>query len=282
MSRRQVRPADVESADHVRRKPRQPELRRRQDRQAGEGQGVRRRGPAGGQSDRADRRRGATGADRRHGRQTAGRDDPLRLPRHVAGRPQRQGLRRMDGPDGRPTPRSRFRASAPCSCRGPRATSIPAWSADSTATRTISAPPGRSATRSAPRWFASTGSWIRSRIEARIELVTKEIELPRTYREIVPGFPQHGGAGADDGGPHRAADVGHVPGRDVQRDRQAGEGGLPRAVRPPDGLHQRQHRLFPHATGFSQGGYEPGTSHLDPTAELVYMREIAALMRSFP
>ena len=39
---------------------------------------------------------------------------------------------------------------------------------------------------------------------------------------------------------------------------------------------------FPTQEAFSQGGYEPSTSHLDPTAESVYMREIAALMRSLP
>ena len=39
---------------------------------------------------------------------------------------------------------------------------------------------------------------------------------------------------------------------------------------------------FPTQAAFSQGGYEPATSHLDPTAEPIYMREIAAMLKNFP
>jgi hypothetical protein len=38
---------------------------------------------------------------------------------------------------------------------------------------------------------------------------------------------------------------------------------------------------FPEQKAFAEGGYEPATSHLDPTAEAVYMRQICELLKQF-
>ncbi len=119
-------------------------------------------------------------------------------------------------------------------------------------------------------------------IEARIELVTREIELPRTYRELFQDFRNTAVPV-----PTTAVRIGPLMWVSFPGEMFSAIGKRVKAACPAQYAHLMGYTngsvgYFPTQEAFSQGGYEPGTSHFDPTAESVYLREIAALLKSFP
>ncbi len=119
-------------------------------------------------------------------------------------------------------------------------------------------------------------------IEARIELVTKEIELPRTYRELFQDFRKTAVSA-----PTTAVRIGPLMWVSFPGEMFSAIGKRVKAACPAQYAHLMGYTngsvgYFPTQESFSQGGYEPAVSDLDPTAEPVYLRELAALLKSFP
>ena len=119
-------------------------------------------------------------------------------------------------------------------------------------------------------------------IDARIELVTKEIELPRTYRELFQDFRNTAVRV-----PTTVVRIGPLMWVSFPGEMFSAIGKRVKAACPAQYAHLMGYTngsigYFPTQQAFSQGGYEPATSHLDPTAESVYLREIAALLKHFP
>jgi neutral ceramidase len=118
-------------------------------------------------------------------------------------------------------------------------------------------------------------------IKARIELVSKEIELPRTYRELSQDFRN-----TVVRAPTTVVRIGPLMWVTFPGELFSAIGRQVKAACPAPYAHLMGYTngsigYFPTQQAFSQGGYEPATSHLDPTAESVYMREIAAIMKDF-
>jgi hypothetical protein len=119
-------------------------------------------------------------------------------------------------------------------------------------------------------------------LEARIELVTKEIELPRTYRELFQDFRN-----TVVRAPTTVVRIGPLmwvtfPGELFSAIGKRVKGACPAPHAHLMGYSNGSIGYFPTQEAYSQGGYEPAVSDLDPTAEAVYMREIAALLKRFP
>ena len=119
-------------------------------------------------------------------------------------------------------------------------------------------------------------------LEARIELVTKEIELPRTYRELFQDFRN-----TVVRAPTTVVRIGPLMWVTFPGELFSAIGKRVKAACPAPHAHLMGYSngsigYFPTQAAFSEGGYEPANCHLDPTAESVYLREIAALLRNFP
>ena len=119
-------------------------------------------------------------------------------------------------------------------------------------------------------------------LEARIELVTREIDLPRTYRALFQDFRNTAVRA-----PTTAVRIGPLMWVTFPGELFSAIGKRVKAACPAPYAHLMGYTngsvgYFPTQEAFSQGGYEPAISDLDPTAESVYMRAIAALMRSLP
>ena len=119
-------------------------------------------------------------------------------------------------------------------------------------------------------------------IDAKIELVTKNIELPRAYRELFQDF--HNTVVP---APTTAVRIGPLMWVTFPGELFSAIGKRVKAACPAQHAHLMGYTngsigYFPTQAAFSEGGYEPSNSRLDPTAEQVYLREIAALLKSFP
>ena len=119
-------------------------------------------------------------------------------------------------------------------------------------------------------------------IEARIELVTKEIELPRTYRELFQDFRN-----TVVRVPTTVVRIGPLmwvtfPGELFSTIGKQVKAACPAPYAHLMGYTNGSVSYLPTQEAFSQGGYEPAVSDFDPTAEPIYMREIAALLKNFP
>jgi neutral ceramidase len=120
--------------------------------------------------------------------------------------------------------------------------------------------------------FASTGP---------IEVRTREIRLPRTYRELFEDL-----AATAVSAPTTAVRLAGMmwvtfPGEMFHAIGQRVMVACPAAHAHVMGYTNGYIGYFPEQRAFAEGGYETAVSHLDPVAEQTYMREIAALMREF-
>jgi neutral ceramidase len=119
-------------------------------------------------------------------------------------------------------------------------------------------------------------------IEAGIEIATKDIELPRAYRELYQDFRK-----TSVHVPTTAVRIGPLMWVSFPGELFSAIGKRVKAACPAPYAHLMGYTngsigYFPDQQAFAQGGYEPAMSHLDPTAEAVYLREIASLLRAFP
>jgi len=120
-----------------------------------------------------------------------------------------------------------------------------------------------------------------ARWEASIEVASQDIWLPRTYHEVQQDYRNtivHT--------PTTAVRIGdlmwvtfpgelfHAIGQQVKAACPAKHGFLM-------GYTNGYIGYFPEQQAFAEGGYEPGTSHLDPAAEKIYLRQINELMKKF-
>lgn len=114
-----------------------------------------------------------------------------------------------------------------------------------------------------------------------IEVRTREILLPRTYRELFEDFTAT--AVATPTTAVRVAGIMWVtfPGEMFHAIGQRVKALCPAAHAHVMGYTNGDIGYFPEQRAFAEGGYEAAVSHLDPVAEQTYMREIAELMREF-
>ncbi len=118
-------------------------------------------------------------------------------------------------------------------------------------------------------------------VNASIQIATKDVLLPRAYRELMVDFKNtvvHALTTAV-----RMGDLMWVtfPGEMFhaigQRVKAACAARYPHLMGYTNGYIG----YFPERQAFAEGGYEPATSHLDPAAEGIYDRQIAELMQEF-
>jgi hypothetical protein len=119
-------------------------------------------------------------------------------------------------------------------------------------------------------------------IDARIELVSKDIELPRTYRELFLDFKN-----TVVRAPTTVVRIGPLMWVSFPGELFSAIGKQVKAACPAPYAHLMGYTngsvgYMPTQEAFSQGGYEPATSDFDPTAEPIYVREIAAMLKSLP
>ncbi|MGO9239260.1 MAG: neutral/alkaline non-lysosomal ceramidase N-terminal domain-containing protein [Bryobacteraceae bacterium] len=120
-----------------------------------------------------------------------------------------------------------------------------------------------------------------ARWEASIEVDSQDIGLPRAYREVVQDFRNtvvHA--------PTTAVRIGDLmwvtfPGELFHAIGQRVKAACPAKHAFLMGYTNGYIGYFPEQQAFAEGGYEPATSHLDPTAEKVYMRQIGELLQRF-
>lgn len=120
-----------------------------------------------------------------------------------------------------------------------------------------------------------------ARWEASIEVASQDIWLPRTYREVVQDFrntvvhvPTSAVRIGDLMWVTFPGEMFHAIGQQVKAACPARHGFLM-------GYTNGYIGYFPEQQAFAEGGYEPATSHLDPTAEKVYLRQIGELLKRF-
>ncbi len=118
-------------------------------------------------------------------------------------------------------------------------------------------------------------------VTSAIELRTKDILLPRTYRELFEDFRNTAIPT-----PTTAVRMGDLmwvtfPGEMFHAIGQKVKAACPSSHAHLAGYVNGYIGYFPEQKAFAEGGYEPATSHLDPTAENVYLREIADLLKQF-
>lgn len=118
-------------------------------------------------------------------------------------------------------------------------------------------------------------------VASPIEVRTKDILLPRTYREVMRDFRDTAVHT-----PTTAVRVGDLmwvtfPGELFHAIGQKVKAACPSSHAHLAGYTNGYIGYFPEQKAYAEGGYEPATSHLDPAAENVYMREIAELLKLF-
>jgi neutral ceramidase len=116
----------------------------------------------------------------------------------------------------------------------------------------------------------------------RIQIETADILLPRRYSDLLQEFTN-----TSVKAPTTAVRMGDLMWTTFPGEMFSGIGKRVKAASPATYTHLMGYTngsigYFPTQAAFSEGGYEPATSDLDPTAESVYMREIAAMLRNFP
>jgi neutral ceramidase len=120
-----------------------------------------------------------------------------------------------------------------------------------------------------------------ARWDASIEVESEDIQLPRSYRELFKDF--HATAVH---APTTAVRIGDLmwvtfPGELFHAIGMKVKAACPATHAYLMGYTNGYIGYFPEQQAFAEGGYEPAVSHLDPTAEPVYLREIGKLLQRF-
>ena len=115
----------------------------------------------------------------------------------------------------------------------------------------------------------------------RIQLETKEILLPRQYRELLENFTDTAVKV-----PTTAVRISDLMWITFPGEMFHAIGEQARAAAPSTYAHFLGYTngyvgYFPEQKAYAEGGYEVATTHLDPAAERIYLREIAELMKRF-
>jgi hypothetical protein len=118
-------------------------------------------------------------------------------------------------------------------------------------------------------------------VSSRIELASADIRLPRAYRELFENFKN-----TEVVAPTTAVRVGGLmwvtfPGEMFHAIGQRVKASCPAPNCYLMGYTNGYIGYFPERQAFAEGGYEPATSHLDPAAESIYMRQLSDLMKRF-
>jgi Neutral/alkaline non-lysosomal ceramidase, N-terminal len=114
-----------------------------------------------------------------------------------------------------------------------------------------------------------------------IQLETRDILLPRQYRELFEDF-----SNTVVKVPTTAVRIGDLMWVNFPGEMFHAIGERVRAAEPATHAHILGYTngyvgYFPEQKTYAEGGYEVATTHLDPAAEQVYMREIAELLKRF-
>lgn len=117
--------------------------------------------------------------------------------------------------------------------------------------------------------------------DARIEVRTAEIALPRAYRELFDDFRNTTVPTTTTA--VRIGDFMWVtfPGEMFHEIGMRVKQACPAPVAHLMGYTNGYIGYFPTRAAFGEGGYEPAVSHLDPAAEDTYLREVTRLLRGF-
>lgn len=117
--------------------------------------------------------------------------------------------------------------------------------------------------------------------KVRIQLETKEILLPRQYRELFDDFKN-----TTVSVPTTAVRIGDLmwvtfPGELFSAIGKRVKAGSPATFPHLLGYTNGYVGYFPEQKAYAEGGYEVARTHLDPVSEQIYMREIAELLGRF-
>jgi neutral ceramidase len=117
--------------------------------------------------------------------------------------------------------------------------------------------------------------------EARIQIETKEILLPRQYRELYDDF-----ANSVVKAPSTAVRIGDLMWIAFPGEMFHAIGKQVKAAAPVSNAHIMGYTngsigYFPEQKAYAEGGYEVASTHLDPASERIYLRQIAELMKRF-
>jgi hypothetical protein len=118
-------------------------------------------------------------------------------------------------------------------------------------------------------------------VEAPIQIASRDIALPRTYREVVTNFRN---TVVDT--PTTAVRIGDLmwvtfPGELFHAIGERVKQACPAAHAHLMGYTNGYIGYLPEQKAFAEGGYEPAVSHLDPTAEAIYIRQVMELLKQF-
>ncbi len=116
---------------------------------------------------------------------------------------------------------------------------------------------------------------------ASLQIETADVKLPRAYRELMDDFKN---TVVD--APTTAIRMGDLmwvtfPGEMFHAIGQRVKSECPATHAFLMGYTNGYVGYFPEQKAFAEGGYEPATSHLDPAAEGIYLRQISKLMTRF-
>jgi hypothetical protein len=116
---------------------------------------------------------------------------------------------------------------------------------------------------------------------ASIQIETRDILLPRQYRELRESFTNTAVRV-----PTAAVRIGELMWVAFPGEMFSGIGKLVKAACPATHAHLMGYTngsigYFPEQKAYAGGGYEIAVTHLDPAAERIYLREIAELMKRF-
>jgi neutral ceramidase len=122
---------------------------------------------------------------------------------------------------------------------------------------------------------------VPKKLDASIEVATRDIQLPRTYRELFADFRNtvvHT--------PTTAVRVGDLmwvtfPGEMFHAIGQRVKAACPATHAYLMGYTNGGIGYFPEQKAFGEGGYEPAVSHLDPSAEPIYIRQVMEMLQQF-
>jgi hypothetical protein len=117
--------------------------------------------------------------------------------------------------------------------------------------------------------------------QPRIEVIGREILLPRTYRELAGVFRDPAVRA-----PTTAVRIGDLmwvsfPGEMFHAIGKYVKAACPTTVAHIMGYTNGSIGYFPEQQAFAEGGYEPSASHLAPNAEQVYKRAIGEMLKAF-
>ena len=120
--------------------------------------------------------------------------------------------------------------------------------------------------------------------QPRIEIVSREILLPRAYRELLAAGEVFRNPAVR--APTTALRIGDLmwvtfPGEMFNTIGKYVKAACPATAAHIMGYTNGSIGYFPEQKAFAEGGYEPTVSHLAPNAEQIYMREIKNLMLAF-